>query len=161
MKRKALTAAVALAAMGLSACHDHGGGMVNSKICYDFRATGANQTGAPPIAATDAAAPVDECVRRWAYSLAGGRDSADVVADATVAACGAALTRWNQAGLSQQAQDNANGPVQALSLTTGEPTNALAEHGAFAHGRALLYVVQARAGRCAPPPANNGVPTGT
>jgi hypothetical protein len=162
MKRNTLTAAVALAAMGLSACGGHGGRMVNSKICYDFRATNANPTGAPAISPADAATPVDDCVRRWAYSLAGARDAADVVADASVAACGAALTRWNQAGLGQQqAQDSANGPVQALSLTTGEPTNALAEHSAFAHGRALLYVVQARAGRCAPPPASKGVPTGT
>lgn len=161
MKRNTLTAALALAAMGLSACGDHGDRMVNSKICADFKTASASRTGAPPIASTDAAGPVDECVRRWAYSLAGGRDSADVVADATVAACAAALTHWNQAGLTQQAQDNANGPVQALSITTGEPTNALAEHSAFAHGRALLYVVQARAGRCAPPPADNGVPTGT
>jgi hypothetical protein len=161
MNRNTLTAALALAAMGLSACNDHDGRMVNAKICADFKATNAAQTGAPPIASTDAAAPVDECLRRWAYSLAGARDSADVVADATVAACGAALTHWNQAGLNQQAQqDSANGPVQALSITTGEPTNALAEHSAFAHGRALLYVVQARAGRCAPPPASNGAPTG-
>ena len=50
---------------------------------------------------------------------------------------------------------------QAVSLTTGEATNPMAEHSAFAQGRALLYVVQARAGHCAPPPAVNGAPTGT
>jgi hypothetical protein len=135
--------------------------MVNSNICADFRATNTAQTGVPPTATTDAATPVDDCLRRWAYSLAGARDNADVVADATVTACAAPLTRWNQAGLTQQAQDSANGPVEGLSITTGQPTNPLAEHSAFARGRALFYVVQARAGRCAPPPVNNGVPAGT
>jgi hypothetical protein len=151
-----LGAALALAAVGLSACGDHDGRRVNANICADFKTAATAQAGAP---AADAASPVDECVRRWAYSLAGGRDSADVVAEATVAACGGALTRWNQAGL-QQGQAGADGPVQAISLSTGEPTNVLAEHAAFARGRALLYVVEARAGRCAPPPVVNGVPAG-
>jgi len=155
MNRNTLTGALALAAMGLSACGGHGEHMINSKICADFKTSNTTQTGASSLAVTDAASPVDDCLRRWAYSLAGARDHADVVADATVAACTAALGRWNQAGLGQ------SGQVEALSLTTGQPTNALAEHNAFAHGRALLYVVQARAGRCAPPPTTNGVPTGT
>ncbi|MBV8594531.1 MAG: hypothetical protein JOZ27_09560 [Caulobacteraceae bacterium] len=43
---------------------------------------------------------------------------------------------------------------------TGEPTNAMAEHGAFARSRALLFVIEARAGRCRPPPVVNGVPAG-
>ena len=147
-----LTGAMALLALGLSACSD--GDRVNGNICTDFKtATAGQPTG--PATVVDAATPVDECVRRWAYSLAGARDGADVVADAAVAACGTTLSRWNQAGLGQTAGD-----AQALSLTTGEPTNALAEHNGFAHARALLYVVQARAGRCAPPPATNGVPAG-
>jgi len=50
--------------------------------------------------------------------------------------------------------------AQAASLVTGEPTTPLAEHNSFAHNQALLYVVQARAGACAPPPATNGVPDG-
>jgi hypothetical protein len=158
MNRNTLTGALALAAVGLTACGGHGEHMVNSRICADFKTTSTTQTGAPALAAPDAAAPVDDCVRRWAYSLAGARDHADVVADAAVAACGGALTRWNQTGLTQDSQ---SGPVQALSLTTGQPTNAMAEHSAFAHARALLYVVEARAGRCAPPPTTNGVPTGT
>jgi hypothetical protein len=158
MNRNTLTGALALAAVGLTACGGNGEHMVNSQICADFKATNTAQTGVPAAAAPDAAAPVDDCLRRWAYSLAGAGDQADAVADATVAACGAALSKWNQAGLAQQSQ---SGPVQALSLTTGQPTNALAEHAAFAHGRALFYVIQARAGRCAPPPTTNGVPTGT
>ena len=156
MRLYRLTGALALMALGLSACDD-GGHMVNHSICMDFKTANGAPT-ALPAAVVDAASPVDECVRRWSYSLAGSRDTADVVADAAVAACGATLSRWNQAGLGQQAAPGAD--AQALSLTTGEPTNALAEHNAFAHGRALLYVVQARAGRCAPPPATNGVPAG-
>ena len=158
MRLLRLAGAFALLAVGLSACND-GGRMVNSQICTDFKATTGAQAPAAPGGIIDAATPVDECVRRWAYSLAGARDSADVVANAAVAACGAQLSRWNQAGLNQPAQAG-GGQVEALSLATGEPTNPLAEHNAFANGRALLYVVQARAGRCAPPPATNGVPTG-
>jgi len=161
MLRNTLTAALALAAMGLSACGDRYDGMSNPKICGDFKTAAAAQTGAPVAAPSDAATPVDECVRRWAYSLAGSRDSADIVAEAAVSACSGALTRWNQAGVNQQAQAESAPPEQALSLLTGQPTNPFAEHSAFAHGRALLYVVQARAGRCAPPPAANGAPAGT
>ncbi len=160
MLRNTLTAALALATIGLSAC-GRDEAMTNSKICADFKTAGAAQASTPAAGPNDAATPVDECVRRWAYSLAGSRDSADMVADASVAACSGALTRWNQAGVNQQAQAEAAPPEQALSLMTGQPTNPFAEHSAFAHGRALLYVVQARAGRCPPPPAANGVPTGT
>ena len=160
MNGKTLTAALLLAAIGLSACEEHEGGRANSAICTDFKPASTAQGGAMAGAASDAAQPVDECVRRWAYSLAGGRDSADVVADAATAACAGALTRWNQTGINQQAQDSASGQDQALSLVSGQPTNTFAEHNAFARGRALLYTVQARAGRCAPPPATNGVPAG-
>ena len=160
MNRNIFSVALLTASLGLTACGGHNDRMVNSNICADFKTVNTAQTGVPAPAAADAATPVDECVRRWAYSLAGARDDASVVADATVAACAAPLTRWNQAGLAQQAQSGADGPVQALSLTTGQPTTALAEHSSFARGRALFYVVQARAGRCAPPPVNNGVPVG-
>ena len=153
MNRNTLTGALALAAVGLAACGGHGEHMVNSKICADFKTT--SSTGAPSLAPLDEAAPVDDCLRRWAYSVAGARDSADVVADAVAVACGAPLSRWNQASLAQPGSD------QAVSITTGQPTNALAEHAAFAHSRALLYVIEARAGRCAAPPANNGAPTGS
>ncbi len=152
MTRHTLTTFVALAALGLAACGDRGR-MTNAGICADFKAGQAQTTPT----ANDAAAPVDDCLRRWAYSLAGSRDRADVVAEAAVAACNPALSRWSQATLSQQTPSGGEG----LSLTTGEPTNPLAEHSAFARGRALLYVVQARAGRCAPPPTANGLPVGT
>ncbi len=98
---------------------------------------------------------MDNCARRWAYSLAPSRDRADVVADAVVAACNAQLTGWNRASLGAPAGDG-----EAASLTTGQLTSPIQEHMGFLHNRALLYVVQARAGACAPPPATNGVPDG-
>lgn len=152
MIRKPVMAVLALATLGLAACENgHDGMAANSKICADFK------TAPGATAAADPAMPVEECTRRWAYSLASSKDSAEVVADAVVAACGAQLSKWNQAALGQSAPGSNE---QALSLTTGQPTNPLAEHSAFAQGRALLYVVQARAGRCAPPPVENGAPTG-
>jgi predicted outer membrane protein len=151
MIRKPVMAVLALAALGLTACDDRHDAMANPKICADFKASpGAS-------AAADPSTPVDECARRWAYSLAGSRDGAEVVADAVVAACAPALSRWNQASLGQATPASGE---QALSLSTGQPTNPLAEHTAFTQGRALLSVVQARAGRCKAPPAENGAPTG-
>lgn len=147
------TAAVlALAAMGLSACNSPSGMQANGKICADFKAKAA------PVSTTaDPAGPVDECTRRWAYSLASSADGADEVADAVVAACNTALSRWNQQSL---AAGGEAGDGEAMSILTGQPTNAISEHRAFAQGRALFYVVQARAGHCAPPPTTNGVPEG-
>ena len=165
MKRSTLIAALGVAALGLSACDDNheAGGPVNSKICADFKTTNTS-TNAPAPAATDAATPVDECLRRWAYSLAGARDNADVVGDAVVAACGPTLSRWNQSILGQPAGASGAGagpgPEQGVSLVTGQPTSPLMEHNTYAHTRALFYVIEARAGRCAPPPVNNGVPVG-
>ncbi len=159
MARGGLALSLALAAMALSACGDNDGGMVNSKICADFKTPDAAKTAAP-AAPTDAAAPVDECVRRWAYSLAGARDDAQVVAGAVVAACGTALSHWNQAAGDAPAVDANGAPAEVMSLVTGQPTNAMAEHAAFAGRQALLYVVQARAGRCKAPPAVKGVPVG-
>lgn len=151
--RKPVMAVLALAALGMTACEEQSNAMANPKICADFR----NNAGPGVTAAADPSTPVDECARRWAYSLAGSKDSAEVVAEAVVAACAPVLSKWNQASLGQAAPGSGE---QALSLTTGQPTNPLAEHSSFAQGRALLYVVQARAGRCKPPPVTNGVPAG-
>jgi hypothetical protein len=151
MIRKPVMAVLALATLGLAACENGHDGMSNPKICADFK------TAPGATAAADPSMPVEECTRRWAYSLAGSKDGAEVVADAVVAACAAQLSKWNQSALGQSA---AGSGEQALSLTTGQPTNPLAEHSAFAQGRALLYVVQARAGRCKAPPIENGAPTG-
>jgi hypothetical protein len=163
MNRRPLTAAVCLAALALTACNDRDKLAANTRICADFKAASATQTAAPAAPAmpvADAAAPVEDCVRKWAYSLAPSTDAADVVSEAVVAACGSALSRWNQQSLMQQTAGAAAGPEQAISITTGQPTNPMAEHNNFAHARALFYVVQARAGRCAAPPVTNGAPTG-
>jgi hypothetical protein len=160
MNTKPLIAACSVAAIALSACTDHGGYRVNGGVCADFKKPAAALPGADP-----AVAPVDECLRRWAYTLAASRDSADVVASAAVSACASRLTAWNQTVASQQPQDNSGGgggdqSSSGVSILTGQPTNPLAEHNVFARDRALLYVVAARAGHCAPPPIKDGAPTG-
>jgi hypothetical protein len=150
--RAASIAVVGLAALALSACSQGPSSMAsNSKICVDFKQAKA------PLATTgaDGAGAVEQCVQRWAYSLASSGDDANTVAEAAVAACHTQLSRWNQATLSQPAGDG-----EAASLITGQPTSPLAEHNAFSHARALFYVVQARAGNCAPPNVANGVPEG-
>ncbi len=159
MTRGGLALALALTSMALSACGENDGGMVNSKICADFKTSDAVKA-ATPATPSDAAAPVDECVRRSAYSLAGARDGAEVVAGAAVTACGTALSHWNQTAVDAPAYDANGAPTAITSLITGQPTNAMAEHAAFAQRQALLYVVQARAGHCKAPPAVKGVPVG-
>jgi len=151
MKPQSIIAAACVAALGVTACEGSNRQGANSKICADFKTAATPAAGAP----ADAAQPMDECVRRWAYSLAPSTDAADAVAEASVAACSAVLARWNQQSLSQASPEG-----EGMSITTGQPTNPLAEHNAFAHNRALFYVVQARAGRCAPPPVKDGVPEG-
>ena len=123
----------------------------NGGICIDFKQAKA------PVAAPGAegAASVDDCLRRYAYSLASARDDAGTVAEAAVAACSTQLTRWNQQALNQP-----GGEVEAMSLATGQPTTPIAEHSNYAASRALFYVVQSRAGSCAPPPAKDGTPEG-
>ncbi|HQT54828.1 MAG: hypothetical protein Q8N10_15555 [Phenylobacterium sp.] len=146
-----------MAALSLTACSDTDDVKVAKGICTPFAATPAATTttaGVPalgPAAVADGAGPVEDCLHRWAYSLAGAKDSAEVVAEATIAACSSALSAWNQASLSGPA-----GPSDAISLVTGEPTSAIAEHRNFAANRALFFVVQARAGRCDPPPPVKG-----
>lgn len=134
------------ACLGLVACQ--GDGKPNDDICKPFP-----EAAAQP-AANDGAAGMEDCLHRWAYTLAGGPDDAGTVADATVAACVAPLTRWNQQSLGAAAA--ANQPQEAQSLLTGESTNPIAEHRNFAADRALFYVVQARAGSCKPPPRREG-----
>lgn len=134
MHRSLLAVALATAA-GLTACQD--GHRPVAGICKDFAKTA-------PIA-TEGAAVVEDCLHRWAYSLAGSRDDAGTVADAVIAACRAPLSRWNQQGLTAVTPE-------ATSLLTGEPSNPIAEHANFTKDRALFYVVQARAGACKAPP---------
>ena len=155
MNSKIAAAVAIIGALGLAACDNVPGRRANSGLCTNFKASGATNSPLPPVTLNDGAAPVVECVRRWSYSLASAGDPADVVADAVVAACSAEVGRWNQASLSRPS----NG--EGLSLSTGQPSNPLVEHGAFVRGRALLYVVEARAGQCAPPDVINAVPAGT
>lgn len=155
---------LSLGAVGLAACKPQArsGPRADNRLCTPFATAQANTAAAPglaPAAAADPAAPLDNCLHMWGYSLAASSDPADVVARATVAACGSALSRWNQATLSPpDLPPGAAPPAEALSLTTGQPISPMAAHNEFAQTRALFYVVQARAGHCAPPPANNGQP---
>jgi hypothetical protein len=149
MKHSVLTV-VCLASLTLAACDRSMAS--NTKICADFKAAKAAST----FATDDGAGPLDECVKRWAYSLASSGDSADTVGNAAVAACSTQLARWNQQTLSAP-----GGVGEGPSLLTGEITTPLGEHNNLAQSRALFYVVQARAGNCAPPAAKNGVPEGT
>jgi|SRR5579875_663234 len=153
LRTRGAAAAAVLIAFTLSAC-ERGGRASNPGICASFQSNASGSAVTPTTAAADAAAPVDDCVKRWSYSLAGSSDAADVVADAVVAACGAAVSHWNQTTLAQPSTG------EGVSLTTGEPSNPLAEHATFARGRAILYVVEARAGRCSAPPVINGAPAG-
>ena len=162
MGRLLLTTAAALACAGLAGCNGNGGGGSGGGVCKPFTAPaaqpapGANaaagvQPGAAPaMGAADGAAGLDDCLHRWGYALAASSDPANVVGQAVVAACSDQLSGWNQSSM------GTGGGIQAPSLMTGEATNPISEHHAFAEGRALFYVVQARAGKCAPPPTSNG-----
>jgi len=145
MVRMIAVAAAVTAALSLAGCNNSGGRGAASGICKPFTAA-ATTTNALPAPGGDPGAAVDDCLHRWGYALAGASDPANVVAQATVAACGPSIATWNRASGGQQS-------VEAPSIVSGQPTNAMAEHLSFAMGRALLYVVQARAGNCAPPPA--------
>ncbi len=163
IRRASAMAAIVLAAGALGACHRGGQayGPVNGNLCRAFH------TDSSPLNTNDQAAVFDDCLHRWAYSLAPSRDQADVVASAVSAACSAGLTRWNQQTLGQQAQPEAQPGMppappadqqQATDLTTGQPTDMMTARAQFAQSRALFYVVEARAGGCSPPsgkpPAN-------
>lgn len=150
MKSNMAACALALVALGLTACDDGRQMQANTRLCADFKTAKG-----PAVNPTDGATAVDDCAKRWAYSLAGSRDDAAVVAEAVAGACNLQLTRWNQQAVAQP-----NGGDEALSIITGEPTSALAEHNGFTRSRALFYVVQARAGRCPAPPIKDGAPEG-
>lgn len=152
IKTPKLVCILALAAFGLTACDEgrHGGERANTALCYDFKTA----KSAAPALPGDGAVAVDDCTRRWAYSLAASRDDADVVAEAVAGACSTQLTRWNQQAVAAPAGG------EAVSILTGEPTSPIAEHNTFTRARSLFYVVQARAGRCSPPPITNGAPEG-
>jgi hypothetical protein len=144
-------AALAVLAVGLAACQDPAARRpaADNRICTPFPK--AASPGTAPAA--DPAAPLEDCLHRWGYSLAPSIDAADQVAQATVAVCRSQLAAWNRQILNQAGPTGgASGPIEAPSLTTGQPVNQFTAHHEYAQGRALFYVVQARAGRCAPPP---------
>ena len=140
---------VTAACAGLAACS--GGARPVAGVCKPFP-----EAAAQP-AATDGAAVLEDCLHRWGYTLAAGPDDAGTVADATVAACSAPLTRWNQQSLTAAAA-TPDASQEGLSLLTGEPSNPIAAHAHFASDRALFYVAQARAGSCKGPPRRESAP---
>lgn len=166
MRKLTFGPVAALAALGLVACNPARNGQAGggAGLCTPFAANQAGATQpagaaavAPPLAG-DPSSVMDDCLHRWGYALAASSDDATHVAQAALAACSGALARWNQ----QTASMGSDGsePIQAPSLVTGEPTTPIGQHLAFAQGRALFYVVQARAGKCTAPPMQNGVPVG-
>jgi hypothetical protein len=168
MNTAKLVAVTAFAALGLVACNSNGRGSgAAGGVCKPFPTASASATtnptaanapanALPPAPLGDPSAGLDDCLHRWGYTLAASSDPANMVADATLAACSSELTGWNQQSLSSGTSGGAN--VEAPSLVNGQTTNPLAEHYSFAQGRALFYVVQARAGHCGPPPLSNGAP---
>ena len=79
MTRTSAATAVAVAltsALGLSACEQHHDLAANPKVCADFKAPAKTAPASPAATIDPAAAPVDECVRRWAYALAPSHDPA-------------------------------------------------------------------------------------
>ena len=158
-------AAAVLAVLSLAGCNKPSG----SQICTPFAAPAASAASTPAPApgalqpaavAADPATALDDCLHRWGYTLAASSDRAQEVAMAVVAACSPALTRWNQQMVAVAASGSTGGQVpnvaeSAPSLLTGQTTTPIAEHYNYAQGRALFYVVQGRAGKCAPPPATS------
>jgi hypothetical protein len=122
--------------------------LTGAKYCTPFAATAAGGNTVTGLAqAPDPATAFDDCVHRWAYALAPARDPADVVAQASVDACGTALNAWSQQAVGGEAP-----PPGVRSQS--EASSAMAQQMRGAEARALFYVVQARAAGCAPPPAN-------
>jgi hypothetical protein len=152
-----VAAMATLAAVGLAGCNRQttGGGditLAGGKYCTPFPSAPAASnaaTGLAPATISDPAIAFDDCIHRWGYVLAPSRDPADVVAQAAVEACSSILSSWSQQ-ISQTQQSPQYSPRGARSATPDPEAQRM--HAA--EGRALFYVVQARAGGCAPPPAN-------
>jgi hypothetical protein len=143
-----LAAALGVALAGCGKGGGRGGSVAangGAGICTPFRL--ADAAAVTPQGSADTSLAVDECLHRWGYALAASKETADIVAAATVTACGTAISNWNQQSLSQTNQQ----PQLGTSLTTGQPIDQLGAHAQFVQSQALFYVVQARAGKCAPP----------
>jgi hypothetical protein len=152
-----------LGVVALGACSQQGGtangghlSLTGSKYCTPFATANANTNAAGGLAtssASDPAASFDDCIHRWGYALAASRDPADVVAQASVQACSAILQSWSQQFASQAPQTTRMGRG-AMSPEQQQQSDPMAQQMRAAEGRALFYVVQARAAGCAAPPAN-------
>jgi hypothetical protein len=155
MRRMLLIGGLA-AASALGACQERA--RPDARLCTPFvpAAAPATAPGVAPAPA-DPAAPLDACLHRWGYALAGSTDEADVVAEAAISACSASLSAWNRQSVQPSADGRPAAPTEAMSLTTGEPVNVFTAHHNFAQNRALFWVVQARAGKCGPPPMEKGM----
>ena len=154
MRAKLASVSLLACVLGLAACADRDDDdRADAATCTPFAEAPAAPAGAPAVApaATGAeAAAFDDCLHRWGYRLArADEDSADVVGAAVVAACAPALAAWNQTALAQPQ----TGPDEAVSLVTGATSSTIADRYASAQSKAMFYVVQARAGNCALPPA--------
>jgi hypothetical protein len=159
---RSIFAAGALLALGamLSGCNQNasaqnGGLLGDSKYCTPFKAEDANATASLSAALSNPGAAFDDCIHRWAYTLAPARDPADVVAQAAVNACGPIAAAWSQQAMSQQPN-----PGPASYRYRGRAPQPQAQPSPqeqqirMAESRALFYVVQARAAGCQAPPAN-------
>ena len=130
----------------LAACDDRRTPAADAKICQPFTAATA---GAGPLGGE--AAHLDDCLHRSAYRLARAEDGAETVAAAVVASCSDSLSRWNTSTVNGPNAADSGG--ETTDLITGQSASAIAHRYAFTQGRALYYVVQARAGHCAVPDA--------
>ncbi len=162
MRTKMGVALVAATAALLTGCNRQAvtaGGNISlagGKYCTPFPTSPAAAnaaSGLAPATVSDPAIAFDDCIHRWGYVLAPSRDPADVVAQASVEACSSILASWSQQiGQAAQAEPTSYG-ARGRSETAQAP-NPEAQRMHAAEGRALFYVVQARAGGCAAPPAN-------
>jgi hypothetical protein len=155
-----LAAATVLSMAALCACNRQDApadtahlALTGSKYCTPFPTAVANTNttgGLATAVASDPAVAFDDCIHRWGYALAPSRDPADVVAQASVEACSAILTSWSQQAMSQSPEPTSmSGGREAQ-----QQPDPMQQRMHAAEGRALFYVVQARAGGCAAPPAN-------
>src|SRR5476651_1087308 len=152
-----VVALATMTAVGLGGCNretaaDNGNiTLAGGKYCTPFPSTPAASNaaaGLAPAAVSDPAVAFDDCIHRWGYVLAPSRDPADVVAQASVEACSSVLASWSQQiGQTAQAEPTQYSPRGRSQATQTPDPEAQRMHAS--EGRALFYVVQARAAGCA------------
>jgi hypothetical protein len=163
--KMAFVVVLAMAAAGLGGCNRQaeasagGVSMSGGKYCTPFAAPPAASNtaeGLAPATVSDPAVAFDDCIHRWGYVLAPSRDPADVVAQASVEACSSILASWSQQiGQTTQADTTQQySPRGGRGQQAPQAPDPQAQRMHAAEGRALFYVVQARAAQCTAPPAN-------